>query len=120
MLEKYAESVFNMLIALTTAIAGTAYMLGVLFDPTVAVIIGLALIVLGVTVLIPRKRRMIAGLIGGITVIVGGVAVPQLIVNFTGIANELLLTVVLSGLVLLLSFATLRVTIFRRKTTYSS
>lgn len=117
MYERYAEPIFDVLIALATAIAFTAYMLGVFLDPTPAVLIGLVLVILGATVLIPRERRMMAGLIGAIAVVVGGVVVPRLIVNFTGIADELPLTIALSGVVLLLSFATLRVTTFSQRTT---
>ena len=120
MYEKYAEPAFDVLIVFATAIAFTAYMLGILLDPTPAVIIGLALVVLGATVLIPRERRMMAGLIGGIAVVVGGVAVPRFFVDFTGFANELSLSVALSGLVLLLSFATLRITTFSQRTTQSA
>lgn len=118
MYDKYAEPAFDVLIALATAIAFTAYMLGILLDPTPAVIIALALVVLGATVLIPRERRMLAGIIGAIAVIVGGAVVPRLIVNFTAIADEFPLIVALSGLVLLLSFAILRVTTFRQRTTH--
>lgn len=118
MREKYAEPAFDVLIAVATGIAGTAYMLGILLDPTPAVILGIALVVLGATVLLPRERRVIAGLIGGITVVLAGVAVPRLIVEFTEIPDELTFTVALSGLVLLLSSTTLRIVTFSRKPTH--
>lgn len=118
--EKYAEPAFDVLIALATAIAFTAYMLGLLLDPTPAVIIGLALVILGATVLIPREGRMMAGIIGLIAVVVGGAVVPRFMVNFTGIADELPLTVAISGLILLLTFATLRITTFSQRTAHSA
>lgn len=73
-----------MLIVLATAIAFTACMLGILLNPAPAVIIGLTLVVLGVTVLVPRERRIMAGIIGGIAVVVGGVAIPRFLLTHRG------------------------------------
>jgi hypothetical protein len=114
--ERYAEPVFDVVIALATSLAFTAYMLGLVLDPTPAVIIGLGLVILGATVLIPQEGRMMAGIIGSIAVVVGGAVIPQFMVNFTGFADELSLTVALSGLVLLLTFVTLRITTFSQRT----
>lgn len=117
MYRRYAEPAFDVLVSLATALAFVAYMLGVVIDPTLAVIIGLVLVILGATVLVARESWLMAGIIGSVSVVVGGAVVPQAVVDFTGIDNELPLTIALSGFVLLLSFATLRVTTFSRRST---
>lgn len=119
MYERYTELAFDALVALATGVAVTAYMLGVLLDPIPAVLIGLALVVLGTIALIPPERRLMTGIIGASAVIGGGGGVPRVIASISGITNELPLTVALCGLVLLLSFAARRATIFGRATDLS-
>lgn len=77
MYKRYTERAFDTLVALATGVAVTAYMLGVLLDPIPAVLIGLALVVLGTIALIPRERRLMTGIIGASAMIGGGVASPE-------------------------------------------
>ena len=113
--KRFAEPGFDVLISFATALAFMNNMLGLFVDPSAAVIISLVLVI-GATVLIPREKRIMAGIIGSISVVVGGVVIPRFLV-FTGVADEFVLLIALSGLVLLLSFAALRITIFRQRTT---
>jgi hypothetical protein len=115
MVKRFAEPAFDVLISFSTALAFTNNMLGLFVDPSAAVIISLVLVI-GATVLIPREKRIMAGIIGSIAVVVGGLVIPKFIV-FTGIADEFSLLIALSGLILLLSFAALRITILRQSTT---
>jgi len=116
MVKRFAEPAFDVLISLATALAFITYMLGLFIDPTAAVIISLVLVILGTTVLIPREKRIMAGIIGSIAVVVGGLVIPRFLV-FKGVADEFVLIIALSGFVLLLSFCALRITIFRQSTT---
>jgi hypothetical protein len=115
MVKRFAGPAFDVLISFATALAFINNMLGLFVDPSAAVIISLVLVI-GATVLIPREKRIMAGIIGSIAVVVGGLIIPRFIV-FTGVADEFVIIIALSGLVLLLSFAALRITIFRQSTT---
>jgi len=118
MVKRFAEPAFDVLISFAIALAFMNNMLGLFVDPSAAVIISLVLVI-GATVLIPREKRIIAGIIGSIAVVVGGVVIPRFIV-FTGVADEFVLIIALTGLVLLLLFAALRITIFRQRITKSA
>lgn len=115
MYERYAEPAFDVLIATGTILAFTAYMLGLFVDPKISVIVGVALIGLGVIVLVPRRRQILAGTIGSLAVVVGGAVIPRVVIDLTTAGNELMLTLTLSGFVILLSFAAVRLTIFSQR-----
>ena len=115
MAKRFAEPAFDVLICFAIALAFMNNMLGLFVDPSAATIISLVLVIVA-TVLIPREKRIMAGIIGSIAVVVGGVVIPRFVV-FTGVAEEFVLTIALSGLVLLLSFAALQITIFRQRIT---
>jgi hypothetical protein len=115
MVKRFAEPTFDVLISFAIALAFMNNMLGLFVDPSAAVIISLVLVI-GATVLIPREKQIMAGIIGSIAVVVGGLVIPRFIV-FKGVADEFVLIIALSGFVLLLSFCALRITIFRQSTT---
>lgn len=59
-----------------------------------------------------RVRR--AAIVGLVAVSLGGLAIPRYVVSATGVGDELALSLVPSGLVLLATFAVLRLTTFGR------
>lgn len=107
---------FDMLLALASGIALAAYMLGVLLDPVPAAAVGFILVIAGVMTLVPPEARATAAAIGGIAVGLAGIVVPRAVDSFLVIplTNELMASLIGSGLVLLLTFALLRLTAFDR------
>lgn len=107
---------FDMLLALASGIALAAYMLGVLLDPAPAAVVAFILVIAGVMILVPPESRATAAAIGGIAVGLAGIVVPRAVDSFLVIplTNELMVSLIGSGLVLLLTFALLRLTAFDR------
>lgn len=114
MTETYAELGFDALLAVATGIALAAYMLGVVLDPIPAAAVGLVLVVGGVIALVPPETRAPAAAIGLTAVGVAGIVVPRAVTSIVAVptGNELTITLVGSGLVLLLTFALVRMTAF--------
>lgn len=90
-------------------------MLGVLLDPLPAVVAGLILVGVGVMTLVPLQARVPAAAIGFVAVGLAGIVIPRIIDSFieTPATNELMLALIVSGVVLLLSFTLLRLTAFQ-------
>ena len=110
----YQELGFDVLIATASGIALAAYMLGVLLDPLPAAVVGFILVMVGVLTLVPRQSRATATVIGCVAVGLAGIVIPRAVDSFLVIptSNELLVSLAGSGLVLLLTFALLRVAAF--------
>jgi hypothetical protein len=113
----YAELGFDALLALASGTALAAYMLGVVLDPASAAAVAFALVAAGVLGLVPRDGRAAAAAIGLTAVGVAGIALPRAVTSLRGVPGENVLAVTLtgSGLVLLLAFALVRATAFRRR-----
>lgn len=105
---------FDMLLALASGIALMAYMLGVLLDPTQAAAVCFLLVIVGVMTLVEPESRATAAVIGCVAVGLAGIVVPRAVDSFLVIplTNELMGTLIGSGLILLLTFALLRLTAF--------
>lgn len=114
MTESYHEPVFAVLLLLASGLALTAQMLGVLLDPTPAIAVSGVLVGLGVAFLIPAGKRAIGAIIGLLSVGLAGVVIPRLIAEFTNIGDEMTVALLLSGFVLLLTLAVLRLAVFER------
>lgn len=114
MVDAYRELGFDVLLVMASGIALAAYMLGVLLDPLPAAAVGLVLVTGGVMTLVPRQARATAAVIGYVAVGLAGIVVPRAVSSFLmfPVTNELTVTLVGSGLVLLLTFALLRLTAF--------
>lgn len=112
MTEGYYEPIFAVLLLLASGLALTAHTLGVLLDPTPAIAVSGVLVGLGAAFLVPEGKRAIGAIIGLLSVGLAGVVIPRLIGEFTNIGDEMTVTLLLSGLVLLLTFAVLRLVVF--------
>lgn len=122
MVEPYRELGFDILLALASGIALAAYMLGVLLDPLPAAIVGFFLVMVGVITLVPHQARATAAAIGFVAVGLAGIVIPRAINAFLEFpaANELMVTLIGSSLVLLLTFALLRLTAFHNQNRIST
>lgn len=118
MVEVYRELGFDVLLATASGIALAAYMLGVLLNPLPAAVVGSIFVLGGVVTLVPRQARATATAIGFASVGLAGIVIPRAVDSFLvlPISNELLVSLVGSGLVLLLTFALLRLTVFHDRT----
>ncbi|WP_232700851.1 hypothetical protein [Halobacterium wangiae] len=114
MVDAYRELGFDVLLATASGFALTAYMLGVLLDPLPAAAVSFILVIGGVMTLVPPQARATAVAIGCVAVGLAGVVIPRTVNSFlpVPVGNELLITLTGSGLVLLLTFALLRLTVF--------
>lgn len=108
------ELVFDLLLVTATGIAFTTYMLGVLLDPTAGIAVSLVLVSIGVLTVVPREKRAVAATSGLLGVVIAGVVAPRFVTRFTGVPDELTLSLLLSGVVLLLTVGLLHLTTFSR------
>lgn len=117
MVEIYRELGFDTLLAIASGIALGAYMLGVVLAPLPAAVVGFILVTVGVMTLVPRQARATAAAIGFVAVGLAGIVIPRavgLFLTFPG-GNELMVALLGSGLILLLTFALLRLTAFHNR-----
>lgn len=114
MVDVYRELGFDMLLAAASGIALAAYMLGVLLDPLPAAAVSFVLVIGGVMTLVPPQARATAVAIGCVAVGLAGIVVPRAVNSFLSfpVTNELMVALIGSGLILLLTFALLRLTAF--------
>lgn len=118
MSQTYRELGFDALLVIGSGIALSAYMLGIILDPIPAAAVGIILVVLGVLTLVPPEARVPAALLGLLAVGLAGIVVPRVVetIGSVPIANELVVSLLASGLILLLTFALLRLTAFQKQT----
>lgn len=114
MIKRNAEVAFDALLTLSVGVGVVTHMLGLLVRPVLAVGFGIGLVVLGARLLVPHEEHRIAGFVGTLTVLLAGVAVPRTVASVTWPIDELAATVALSGLLLVVTFAVLRITVFDR------
>lgn len=114
MVDAIRELGFDILLATASGIALASYMLGVLLDPLPAAVVGFILVLGGVVTLVPPQDRATATAIGCVAVGLAGIVMPRAVGSFLvlPVTNELMVTLIGSGLVLLLTFALLRMTAF--------
>lgn len=122
MVDGIRELGFVVLLATASGIALAAYMLGVLLDPLPAAAVGFLLVTVGVMTLIPRQGRPTAAAIGFVAVGLAGIVMPRAVTSVLifPAADELMVTLTGSGLVLLLTFALLRLTAFHNRNRFSA
>ena len=110
----YRELGFDTLLAIASGLALAAYMLGVILDPIPAAVVSFILVVVGVMTLVPRQARATAAALGVVAVGLAGIVIPRAVTSVITLPtrNELTVTLVGSGLVLLFTFALLRLTAF--------
>lgn len=117
MAETYQELGFDALVTIGSGIVLATYMLGIILDPLPASAVGFGLVSFGVVALVPRRARTTATSIGFLAVGLAGVLIPRAVTSFIALppGNELEVTLVGSGLVLLLTFPLLRMTVFHNR-----
>lgn len=108
------EPAFAALLVAAAGFGVTTYMLGVLLDPVPAIVVSLGVVGIGGVLLLPDDERGLGSIIGLLSVGLAGVIAPRLVTELTSGINKMVLTLFLSGLVLLLAFAVLRTTVFSR------
>jgi hypothetical protein len=110
----YRELGFDTLLAIASGMALAAYMLGVILDPIPAAVVSFILVVVGVMTLVPRQARATAAALGFVAVGLAGTVIPRAVTSVITLPtrNELTVTLVGSGLVLLFTFTLLRLTAF--------
>lgn len=115
----YAELGFDALLAIGAGIGIFSYMLGIVLEPALSAGVGFALVLVGVVAFVPRDERATASALGLTAVGLAGIVIPRAVTTIADpvlvIGNELVVTLAASGLVLLLSFALVRSTTFRRR-----
>lgn len=111
------EVLFDALILLVVGLAQTTYMLGIGVGPVPTLIIGIALISIGVVTIVPSNARSSAAATGILGVVLAGAVVPRYAARAVRAGETLWLSLLLAGLVLLVTFAVLRITTFRSKAT---
>ena len=116
MVHRNPELEFNVIIAVSVGIGLVSHLLALFLRPMLSVAFGVVLIVVGARFVVPRDEQVTASFVGILTFLVAGVAVPRAVVSSTWPLDELAATVALAGVVLLLTFAILRVTAFDRTT----
>lgn len=100
----YAEAAFDTLLVLVVVTGFGSYTLGVIIDPLLVVVPSIVAVAVGAALLAPIGNRFIACLVGIVAVFLGGFLFPR----FAGLVVGALLT----GVVLLAVFVTLRATVF--------
>lgn len=109
------EIIFDGLVFAAAGIAFVTYMLGVFIDPGPAILVGLALVGVGLATVVPREKLAVTAASGVLAVLLAGVVVPRFVETFTVVSNQLTLSLILSGVILLVTVAILHMTTFGRR-----
>lgn len=112
---RYREFSFIALLTVASLLSITALLEHLSLGQPTAVGIGIVLVFVGIYFIVPRAERRQAGLLAIIYGGLAGVVIPWAVtsIDTLPIGNESMTTFVLSGIVLVLLFAHLRVTAFR-------
>ncbi|WP_074854626.1 hypothetical protein [Natrinema salifodinae] len=105
------EIEFNIVVTVASSLALIIYMLMGVSDPLPAIVLGGVLI--GTVIFVPREAWLPSGVLGVGAVIIAGVLVPRIVVEFTTVSNEMSITVLLSAVILLSTFAALHLSTSR-------
>lgn len=108
------ELVFDLLVLFAAAIAHTSIMLGIGVDLLPTLAIGAVLIAVGVVWVVPAESRVPAAVTGLLGMVVAGAVVPIYAARAVRPGSTLPLSLLLAGLVLMVTFGLLRVTAFAR------
>ena len=111
------ELLFDGLVLLTVGLAQAAFLLGIGVGPYPTLVIGTVLIVSGVVTIVPPRTRVPAAVTGLIGMVLAGAVLPVFAARIVRPGTTLWASLVLAGVVLLLTFAVLRVTTFGSRAT---
>lgn len=106
------ELLFNLFILLATGAAQTSYMLGIGIEPLPTLGIGTVLIGIGVATSVPSRTRVPAAVTGLSGMVLAGGVVPRYAARAVRPADTLWVSLLLAGVILLLTFAILHLTAF--------
>lgn len=107
------EIEFNIVVTVASSLALIIYMLMGVSDPLPAIVLGGVLVLIGTVIFVPREAWLPSGVLGVGAVIIAGVLVPRIVVEFTTVSNEMSITVLLSAVILLSTFAALHLSTSR-------
>lgn len=110
------ELLFDILILLAVGLAQASYVLGIGVDPFPTLVIGVALVSVGVATVVPRHARVPAAATGLLGMLLAGAVVPRYAARAVRPGETLWLSLLLAGIVLLVAFAILRITTFGPRT----
>lgn len=106
------EALFDALVVLAVGLGQTSFLLGVGVAPPAALVVGLVLVGVGTLTLVPERTRVPAAATGFVGVTLAGGVVPVYAARAVSAGETLPVSLLLAGVVLLLTFAVLRVTTF--------
>ncbi|MFD1514107.1 hypothetical protein [Halomarina rubra] len=119
-----SELVYDLLLVLASGLGVVTYMLAILMSPALGAGASLILVVLGLFTLVPAGKRVPAGMIGITAVALAGIVIPRAVSRVDSavfpLGNEMTTTLLVSGIVLLVTFALVRVTAFQPEPRHST
>lgn len=110
------ELLFGVLIAIAAGLAQASYLLGFGVGPVPTLVIGVTLVGVGVATVVPRRTRVPAAATGLLGILLAGAVVPRYAARAVRAGETLWLSLLLAGIVLLVTFAVLRITTFGPRT----
>ena len=113
------ELLFDGLLLLVVGLAQASFLLGIGVDPYPTLVIAAAIVVSGVVAIVPPRTRVPAAITGLVGVVLAGAVVPVFAARAVRPGTTLWASLLLAGVVLLLTFTVLRVTTFSPGTTQS-
>ena len=105
------ELLFDGLVLLAVGLAQSSFLLGIGVEPYLTLVIGSVLVVSGVVTIVPPRTRVPAAITGLTGMVLAGAVVPIFAVRAVRPGTTLWAALLLAGVVLLLTFAVLHVTI---------
>ena len=105
------ELLLDGLVLLTVGLAQSSFLLGIGVEPHLTLVVGTVLIVSGVVTLVPPRNRVPAAITGLVGMVLAGAVVPIFAARAVRPGTTLWAALLLAGVVLLLTFAVLHVTI---------
>ena len=111
------ELLFDGLVLLAVGLAQAAFLLGIGVEPYPTLLIGTVLVVSGVATVVPPRTRVPAAVTGLAGMVLAGAVVPIFAARAVRPGMTLWASLMLAVVVLLLTFAVLRVTSFSPRAT---
>lgn len=111
------ELLFGGLVLLTVGLAQSSFLLGIGVEPYPTLIIGTVLIVSGVATIVPPRTQVPAAITGLVGMVLAGAVVPIFAARTLRPGMTLWASLMLAGVVLLLTFTVLRITTFSHRAT---
>lgn len=111
------ELLFDGLVLLAVGLAQSSFLLGIGVELYPTLVIGAVLVVSGVATVVPQRARVPAAVTGLVGMVLAGAVVPIFAARAVRPGTTLWASLTLAGVVLLLTFAVLRITAFDPRVT---